>query len=49
MRDARIGTPATAASEITLAPPSLSDEITMAWLFASRRRTAAAVTSPAHR
>ena len=37
------------ASEMTLAPPSLSDEITMAWLCASSRRTAAAGTSSRHR
>jgi len=45
MREASTGTPATAASEITLAPPSLKDEMTMAWLRARSRRTASAGTS----
>jgi len=49
MRDARIGTPATAASEITLAPPSLREDSTIAWLRSSSRRTAARGTSPRQR
>jgi hypothetical protein len=49
MREARIGRPATAASETTFAPPSFNEEITMAWLRASSSRTAPAGTSPHQR
>jgi len=36
-RDAITGTPAAAASQMTLAPPSMRELTTSAWLRASRR------------
>ena len=46
MREASTGTPAATASEMTFAPPSLSDDSTMAPARPSRRRTSARGRSP---
>jgi hypothetical protein len=48
-RDAITGTPAAAASQMTLAPPSIRELSTSAWLRESQRSAAQCGTFPNHR
>jgi hypothetical protein len=49
MREARIGTPMRSASHTTLAPPSMRELMTMAWLDASHFNARACGTLPSQR